>query len=181
MLFYFIVSREALQKVKELQEALGLSEEDLENQTELEELPPSILEELGLVEETEDLDKNCLPGSYEPVLGDCRSYISCGRDGTQQKQECSVGLHWVQSKLTCDWKEFSDCDTVKPRKSYGECNEGEFSPWPGDCGKYRRCVHKKYQEFSCQSGTHWNNKLMVCDHPANAGCSGGGSSSPNAK
>ena len=161
-----------------MSESLNLANEDSDVDNEFEDLPSNEIEEWGSGDESsnwQESSEECQPGTYEPVVGDCSSYISCGRDGKKQKQECSAGLHWVQSKHTCDWKELSDCDAAKPRKSYGECNEGEYSPWPGNCGKYRRCVHKKYQEFSCQSGTHWNNKLRICDHPANAGCSEGGS------
>ena len=160
-------------------ESLDLDDE-FGNEIEFEDTQSNEIEEWGAGDVQESSDE-CLPGSYEPVIGDCSSYLSCGQDGKKQKQECSAGLHWVQSKHTCDWKELSGCDAAKPRKSYGECNEGEYSPWPGNCGKYRRCVHKKYQEFSCQSGTHWNNQLRICDHPANAGCSGSGSSSSNKK
>ena len=176
---FIVVSREALAKIKELTESLDLDDK-IGNEIEFEDTQSNEIEEWGAGDVQESSDE-CQPGSYEPVIGDCSSYLSCGQDGKKQKQECSAGLHWVQSKHTCDWKELSGCDAAKPRKSYGECNEGEYSPWPGNCGKYRRCVHKKYQEFSCQSGTHWNNQLRICDHPANAGCSGSGSSSSNKK
>ena len=157
-----VVSTASKEKIEELSQ-VDLDDDDLEL------LPPDVLEQLGLVDE----ETECQPGSYHPVPGDCTSYVSCGRDGKKKEQKCSTGLHWVQSRNACDWKELSDCNAAVPRKSYGECQEGEYSPIPENCGKYRRCVHKKYQEFSCQSGTHWNNQLRVCDHPANAGCVGG--------
>ena len=136
-------------------------------------LPPEIIEQLS----TDIEGGECQPGSYEPVPGDCTSYMSCSRDGKKQLQQCQAGLHWIQTKLACDWKDLSDCDElIEPLKIYGECKEGEYTPKPGDCGKYRRCVHKKYQEFSCQAGTHWNNLGKYCDHPQNAGCLGGASS-----
>ena len=136
-------------------------------------LPPEIIEQLS----TDIEGGECQPGSYEPVPGDCTSYMSCSRDGKKQMQQCQAGLHWIQTKLACDWKDLSDCDElIEPLKIYGECKEGEYTPKPGDCGKYRRCVHKKYQEFSCQAGTHWNNLGKYCDHPQNAGCLGGASS-----
>ena len=103
------MTRSSQEKIDEL------SKEDLDK-NDLEVLPPEILDKLGLGDEMSKGE--CQPGSYEPVIGDCTSYLSCGRDGKKQKQQCSGGLHWIQSKLACDWKELSDCAAATPRKSY---------------------------------------------------------------
>ena len=39
------------------------------------------------------------------------------------------------------------------------CSEGAYSAHPDDCNRYSVCVHGENQEFSCQSGTHWDNNL----------------------
>uniref|UniRef100_T1DJ03 Putative salivary mucin n=1 Tax=Psorophora albipes TaxID=869069 RepID=T1DJ03_9DIPT len=44
-------------------------------------------------------------------------------------------------------------------------------PHPTDCGKFLTCVWGKTVEQVCPAGLHWNDRLKVCDWPANAGCS----------
>ncbi len=103
-------------------------------------------------------------------------------NGAQLKQSCSPGLHFSASKSLCDWpinagcegKVYQDGKTVK-----AACQEGAFQANPNDCGSYLFCVHGKFEKFQCQAGTHWDTKIMSCNHAELAGCtaSGGGDSS----
>jgi hypothetical protein len=54
----------------------------------------------------------------------------------------------------------------------GSCETGVLTSHPKDCGSYLFCVHGKYQIFTCQPGTHWNNQQKICDHPESANCNG---------
>lgn len=50
-----------------------------------------------------------------------------------------------------------------------QCTEPLFS-CPDDCTKYYVCLHGRPFKMPCGPGTHWNDKLKVCDWPHNAGC-----------
>ena len=52
----------------------------------------------------------------------------------------------------------------------GPCREGEYSQSGPDCSVYQWCVNGQFIEQGCQAGLHWNQKIKVCDWPANANC-----------
>nr|AAV90639.1 mucin-like peritrophin [Aedes albopictus] len=43
-------------------------------------------------------------------------------------------------------------------------------PDPTGCGKFLTCVWGNTVQQSCPSGLHWNDRLQVCDWPANTDC-----------
>ncbi len=55
-----------------------------------------------------------------------------------------------------------------------ECESG-FDPDIGECCHfYRQCVHFKWHETDCQSGTVWDKTISGCNYPAAVpGCSNG--------
>lgn len=52
-----------------------------------------------------------------------------------------------------------------------ECaKHGVYSACPENCEKYYMCFQGRLLKFRCQWGLHWNNKLRLCDMPAEANC-----------
>ncbi|MPC08479.1 putative chitinase 3 [Portunus trituberculatus] len=54
----------------------------------------------------------------------------------------------------------------------GPCNEGQSTGVPGDCTKFKQCLHGVLQVLECPGGLHWNERKKMCDWPHNAKCSG---------
>ena len=50
-------------------------------------------------------------------------------------------------------------------------------PHPSDCQKYYQCGHGTAYEYTCPSGTLFNQQLNVCDWEANVVCNSGGQTS----
>lgn len=63
-------------------------------------------------------------------------------------------------------------DVPAPPPESGPCTEGEKNGVPGDCKSFKQCFHGKVIILSCPEGLHWNQKMKICDWPANAKCSG---------
>lgn len=53
------------------------------------------------------------------------------------------------------------------------CSGNQFKPHPTDCNAFYRCVDMKFVLQNCVVGLHWNNRIMICDWPADAGCQSG--------
>ncbi|XP_061726543.1 chitin-binding domain protein cbd-1-like [Cydia pomonella] len=51
----------------------------------------------------------------------------------------------------------------------------QLLPHESDCTKFYYCVFGQKLERNCDSGTHFNPTLQVCDWPQNAGCANAGS------
>ncbi|XP_071446319.1 probable chitinase 10 [Hetaerina americana] len=50
------------------------------------------------------------------------------------------------------------------------CQGGEYYRDPVNCGAYFRCILGEMRRQYCASGLHWNDRLKVCDWPAEARC-----------
>ena len=48
-----------------------------------------------------------------------------------------------------------------------------FYPHPTDCQKYYQCGHGTPYEYTCPSGTLWNDDIKNCDWAANVQCTSG--------
>ena len=59
---------------------------------------------------------------------------------------------------------------AQPVVKYADCAKGQFTPHESDCTKYYQCLADGYLEVACPNGLHWNQGIMGCDWPANAGC-----------
>ena len=80
----------------------------------------------------------------------------------------------IEQEWSSDAEQEEEYEYESSDNSEEECEEGQFSFMPGDCTMFRRCVHKKFMEFSCRPGTHWNEEISTCDHPDNADCKSDG-------
>jgi hypothetical protein len=94
----------------------------------------------------------------------CNGYYVCEHDNLTW-MDCPSGLHFNDKIKVCDWPAQAGC-----QKS--SCKLGETLPDPTDCRKYTVCENADGTGTSktCPAGLHFNNKIKVCDWPAQANC-----------
>ena len=118
-------------------------------------------------------DGECVEGEYSSSSSSCASFHQCV-NGKKTLKNCHEGLHWNSATNTCDWPEAAGCTDVQSRTSLtredGACTEGDLDTDPGNCANYMFCVHGQMEQFSCQSGTVWDNALKVCNFPDQVQC-----------
>ncbi|XP_046393911.1 chondroitin proteoglycan-2-like [Ischnura elegans] len=132
-----------------------------------------------------------------PNPDDCGSYCVCDW-GNAILMPCPPGLEFNPKLMVCDWPANAGCSSDPPKttthdnftptkpqptpgnngcyKVQSKCpaeNTGNaiLLPNPDDCGSYCVCDWGKAIYMTCPAGLEFNAKLMVCDWPANAGCS----------
>ncbi|XP_068222684.1 probable chitinase 10 isoform X2 [Palaemon carinicauda] len=140
----------------------------------------------------------------------CTTGVICKR-GLAEVEQCTGGLVWNPKERHCDLpSRVPNCGNVvltpssealRPSVTVGPeqtapgvdvnipCQEGEYKRNPTNCGAYFLCVHKEWQEFSCQAPLQWDQNKRICDWPSNVNCKavpandqsisiGGGSTTP---
>ena len=124
-------------------------------------------------EYSDNNDGGCIEGEYSSSSS-CTSFHQCV-NGKKTLKNCHEGLHWNSATNTCDWPEAAGCTGVQSRtgltKEAGACTEGDLDIDPDNCANYMFCVHGEMEQFSCQSGTVWDNTLKVCNFPDQVQCS----------
>ena len=127
--------------------------------------------EVEIIDEGDSNSFGCDEGENRLALGDCTSYHQCV-NGVKMLQKCNEGLHWNANSAVCDWPALAGCEATKSTATVkdGACQEGFIQNDPSDCSKYQFCVHSKFERFSCQDGTFWDDTLKVCNFPDQVSC-----------
>ena len=116
----------------------------------------------------------CTEGEYSSSSSSCSTFYQCV-NGKKTLKNCYEGLHWNSATNTCDWPEAAGCTGAQFRtgltREAGACTEGDLDIDPENCANYLFCVHGEMEQFSCQSGTVWDNALKVCNFPDQVSCS----------
>ncbi|XP_059054390.1 probable chitinase 10 [Achroia grisella] len=128
----------------------------------------------------------CTTGTYHSHPK-CEKFYVCV-NGVLVAQSCAPGLAWRPDRSQCDFPNAASCSdrresippytmaTKKPATSQmiveqpEFCTNGEYTGYPSDCTRYRHCLFGRFEEFSCNSGLHWNQERSICDWPVNAKC-----------
>ncbi len=99
---------------------------------------------------------------------------------------CAVGLHFIESKNSCDWPENSNCVDNVPSSAASVRTNAPGEGLPCDvlgayakdptttCGTtYFWCINNKWYRQSCQAGTAWEHEKSLCNYCAVVdGCDG---------
>ncbi|XP_072386334.1 peritrophin-1-like [Diabrotica undecimpunctata] len=118
--------------------------------------------------------------TYDYVPGNCSQYYECDH-GLRYLETCPSNRLWNHIKNYCDFPDEVDCSrapvtTTTPGPSttpnpvcVGQ-KDGTLLPDKDDCAKYYECLRNQAIEFSCPSGTLWNQDAQDCDYPGNVDC-----------
>ncbi|KAM3963585.1 chitinase-related protein 1 isoform 2-T3 [Aphomia sociella] len=139
------------------------------------------------IEENYRPSTGCITGTYHSHPK-CKKFYVCV-NGVLVAQSCAPGLIWRPDRSQCDFPNAASCsdrrESISPLMMATKqpeataqmivaqsafCTNGEYAGNPFDCGRYRHCLFGKYEEFSCNSGLHWNQEKNICDWPVNAQC-----------
>ncbi|XP_050540568.1 probable chitinase 10 isoform X2 [Daktulosphaira vitifoliae] len=120
------------------------------------------------------IKQNCAPGlawNDQVKLCDWKENVYCDNKRSENRLLQRYSINNPNNIDMISFQKLPNQIFVIKSSNYIECQDGQFSPHPGDCNKYLQCLWGKYNTNSCPTGLYWNARLNVCDWPYNSGCS----------